>query len=645
MVAMASWTVVYHVCLVLRWGVATAAVLEVAVLAAVVLAARLPGVRGVDHGADRVTVAPWPRLRGRTAALVTIAGAVGTAASMALRVWWPLVAILWVATAACGTFAAWTSRRADASVDPAEVQRPSPWWPRVRDRRPTLDALVVWGWGLALAVVSVCILRSNPDDVYYVNLSQWIAEHGDFPLRDTIFSDLAYPMTSWPPMASYDALAGAVAHLLSIRGATVVYQVVPPIAGLLSVLAMGRLLRTWRVPAAGLVLTLAMVFLLLDGAAPYSPGNLLLTRLWQGKIIYLGLVIPLLLVYAARYVARPTWWSAAWLFVGGVAGVGFTTSAMFLTPLLAVAGMAPLVRTRWRAALAGLVAMAAYPVGASLVTIAVNGRSADDFEHLTYRFAPSWFGPYMLSHGVIAFVAVAAVLAACVLVPRRSARITLALLAGMVGLTFVPGVTRLSFALTGIGPTLWRVIWLVPVGLLVGVAAVRLLHTVDRARMRAVAATVAVAVLVVFAKPVWSSGDTSWVRPFHDQRPVDSVEMADRLMATLHDGDVVLASQGLSITIAVTTTSIRTVSPRNYFLDPLRHAAGFHYSARLHLSDFVNLYDPWVRRQVTRALRVMSVDVVCLDTEQTQTRARSNLLKSAGYQPLAHSPTYVCLAR
>lgn len=653
MVGTATWTVVYHLCLVMHWGVAAATLLEVAALVAVVVAVRLPVVRGLRTGPEPGGESGWPRWRGHVGGYVTAAGAVGTALLTALEAWWPLVAAGWVLTAALGTFTALTRRHPDNMNDPDDAEDPVD--PAGSDRldggvggrtrrAATASALVPLAWGLVLAALSVSILRSNPDDVYYVNLSQWTAEHGAFPLRDSIFSDLVYPMTSWPPMASYDALAGAVAHLLDARAATIVYQVVPPMAALLVVLAMGRLLRIWRVPAAGLVLSVGMAFLLLDGAAPYSPGNLIVTRLWQGKIIYLGLVVPLLLVYAARYVSRPTPSSAAWLVVGGVAGVGFTTSAMFLTPLLAVAAMAPLVRTRWRAALIGVMSLAAYPVGASIVTFAVDGRSADDFERATYRFAPSWFGPYMLSHGVIAFVAVAAVLVGCLLLPRRADRITLGLLALLVGLTFVPGVTRLSFDLTGIGPTLWRVAWLVPIALVVGVVTVRLLHAVD-GRMRAVAAVVAIALLVMFGKPVWTSGSTEFLRPFHDQRPVATVEMTKRLISSLDDGDVVLASQGMSITIAVTTTSLTTVSPRDYFLDPLRHATNFHYPARVALSSFVNSDDAWVPRQVTRALRVVSVDAVCLDTEQTQTGERLHLLTSAGYQALAESPTYVCLAR
>ena len=187
-------------------------------------------------------------------------------------------------------------------------------------------------------------LRPNPDDLYYLNLSQWVAEHGSFPLRDTIFADLTYPMSNWPPVASYDALVGAAAHLLGTQAATIEYVVVTPLATALSVLALWRLLRAWRAPHLALTLSAALVFLLLDGTSSYAtPGNLFLTRLWQGKIILLCLLVPLLLVYALRYVERPSRSTGAWLLLGGIASVALSTTAIFLTPLIALAGAAPLL--------------------------------------------------------------------------------------------------------------------------------------------------------------------------------------------------------------------------------------------------------------------------------------------------------------
>jgi hypothetical protein len=114
-------------------------------------------------------------------------------------------------------------------------------------------------------------------------------------------------MANWPPIASYDELAGAVAHRIGTLAGNVVYLVVPPLATFLSVLALWRLLRAWRLRSVTVALSAVLVFLLFDGTSAYgSPGNLFLTQLWQGKVILLCLLVPLLLVYALRYAEPPS---------------------------------------------------------------------------------------------------------------------------------------------------------------------------------------------------------------------------------------------------------------------------------------------------------------------------------------------------
>jgi hypothetical protein len=651
MVGLSLWTVIYHLCLVLRWDVRASLLLML--LSTAGLLAWSWARRGSRTEATRRPAEEppqrevWPTGRG---ALVvpTVVVAAAAALAFALRLPWAVVAVAWLAAAGLGTWAAWRSTADGRDLVPSALERPD-------TARSELRSLVVaLGCGLVVAAISVTMLRSNPDDVYYVNLSQWVAEHGSFPLRDTIYGDLVYPMTSWPPMASYDALVGTVAHVLDVRAATVVYEVVPPIVAVLSVLALWRLLREWRVPAVGLALSVAVFFLLLDGGGPYSPGNVFVTRLWQGKVIYLGLVVPLLLVYASRHVARPSRTTLVWLALGGIASVGLTTSGMFLTPVLAAASMAPLVRTRRRDALRGFAAMAAYPFGAAVVTTLLHGRSADDFLRKTYRFDPAWFGNEVFHHGLVAFLAVAAVLVAAVLLPSAPARLTVGLLAVVIGVAFVPGVTRVSFDLLGLGPTLWRLTWLVPVALLVGAAAVRALTLVPRGRAQAAAGVVALAVLAVLLRPIWADGDTSWQRPFHAQRPVDTVAMADQLAQRLEPGATILADQSLSITIAVFTTDIRTVSPRDYFLDALRDEPGFHAHARARLAHFVeDDSSTWSGREVLRDLELFSVDATCLRTEDEFGRPRSPvwlngrqaLLRTDGLTSSVRTENYVCMWR
>lgn len=631
-VVLATWTVVYHVCLVLRLDVAWATGLEaLALVASAVLWA-------TRSGRDREP-APAPRgtqqtrlTRPSPLVLLTVLAAGVAAVAMAASLPWPLVWVCWLVAAAAGT--CWgavrlAGGRAAPAAGPADAA----------------GAVVAIAWAIALTILSMITLRPNPDDLYYVNLSQWVAEHGTFPVRDTIFSDLAFPMSNWPPIASFDGLVGALAHLTGTLGASVDYVVVPPVATFLSVLALWRLLRAWRVRYVAVALCAALLFLLLDGTSSYGPpGNLFLTRIWQGKVILLCLMVPLLLVYALRYVERPTWAGALRLFLGGAAAVALSTTAIFLTPLVAAAGAAPLLRRSRGWAITGFVAMAAYPLAAGAATLALGGRSADDFGiRKLYRFDAEWIGHEIFLTGLLALVAVFAVLVGALLVPHPAARVTTGLLAGMTGLVLIPGLTHLTYGATGLGPTLWRVSWGCSIAALVGVVAARAGEHLPHPRWTApVATAVATTLLVLFGAPIWAPDtNTRMAAPFHWQRSDASRSVTDWIIASSRPGDVVLAPDSLAITVAVTTTDVKTVAPRDYFMDYLRDDPAFHFPERIALVDFANNnVSPWRRAVISRALDVLDVHIVCLPVEDVR---RARAVRQAGYTPALKTDSYRCL--
>lgn len=651
-VVLATWTVVYHVCLLLRVPAPAAVGIEIVVLAGWVLLRRRAR-RSLAAGVDRTdTDDTWHAsslIAGASAVekALLAAGAAGAVAAgvVAAGGAWPVIAALWMISAVSGAVAAVLRLRRSTAPEPTASAA------KDDDRRSTRTALtrsatIALLWATALAALALFARRPNPDDLYYVNLSQWIVDHGTFPLRDTIFSDLVFPMSSWPPVASYDGLAGTVALLTGVQAASVVYLVVPPLATFLSVLALWRLLRYWRVPAIGLTLSLALVFLLYDGGPGYAaPGTLFLTRLWQGKVILLCLMVPTLLVYALRYVEAPSRVRAGWLFAGGVAAVGLSTTAMFLVPMIALAGAAPLARRRPRQALAGFAAMAAYPLAAGVVTLVVGGRSADFFEtRRLFRFDPSWFGPEIFRAGPIAFIAVAAVLAGALLLPHIAARVTVGVLTVIVGVTFIPGVTEVAFDLVGLGPTLWRVSWITPIAALVGVLGVRIGSFGNRRWLMAVTATAVAVTLALSGIPIWSRGngvdlDTTprWKRgPITSQTAQVTIDLSE-------PGDLILAHQQLAVTITVLTTRVKTVAPRDYFMDYLRDEPSFYYDERQTLLRFVNEpYDYETRPEAARALELLEVDHVCV---KSRSYGQMGLLRAEGYRRTFSSPLDVCFTR
>jgi hypothetical protein len=332
------------------------------------------------------------------------------------------------------------------------------------------------------------------------------------------------------------------------------------------------------------------------------------------------------------------------LLLGGAAAVACSTTAQFLVPIIALAAAAPLaVRGDVRRAVIGFLAMAAYPLGAASLTLAVGGRSADDFgERRQYRFDPSWFGHEVFLSGLLALVAVAAVLLATLLLPHPAARTTTGVLMVCVGIVFVPGVTHLSYDTVGLGPTLWRVTWGSTVAALVGVLASWLWSRAPSVVTARLGAAAAATILVVTGAPIWASDTgTSLYLPPHWQRGAHGRATAAWVIDRAGGGGVVLAPDSLSITVTVTTTSVKTVAPRDYYLSYLRDEPRFRYDDRLMLVEFANDV-PWRREDIGAALDALGVDVACV--------YRYDLLgvmslDAAGYEVRRLDQYYACATR
>jgi hypothetical protein len=288
--------------------------------------------------------------------------------------------------------------------------------------------------------------------------------------------------------------------------------------------------------------------------------------------------------------------------------------------------------------------MAAYPLAAGVVTTLLGGRSADDFgARRQFRFDGVFIGHEIFLTGVLAVVAVMAVLLGALVVPHPAARVTTGLLVLVTGIVFVPGVTRTSYDLTGLGPTLWRLSWGCAIAALVGLTVVRLATLLPRRRLRLALPIAFVAVLAGFGAPIWAdSAGAAWRTPFHWQRFDSSRSMAETAIAAAGPGGVILAPDSLSITVAVTTTDVKTVAPRDYYMYYLRDDARFHYEQRLGLVYFVNHTTPWHAAAVARDLQVVGVDVACVALPDVR---RAAALRSAGFVPLAVNGSYRCLHR
>ena len=283
---LASWTLAYHACLLLGAGTGWAlAALAVAVVPCALLAG----------GGLRTGPVADAGGHGGAATMAAGAAALAAAAVIALSGWpWPAMWAAWLAAA--------------AAVVLASTRTPAP-----VSRDPGLGAAVALAWAAALATLSLFLVRPNVDDAYYLRQATWIAEHGRFPLRDTLHSHDALPAAFSPPLPAYEPLLGAVAGAAGVSAPGLAFLFAAPAVCALAVLALWRLLRTWEVRLPGPALTVAVVFLLTDvlpGSDPsavvgHRAGDFFVSRAWQGKVILAAALVPLLISLLHEHAARP----------------------------------------------------------------------------------------------------------------------------------------------------------------------------------------------------------------------------------------------------------------------------------------------------------------------------------------------------
>jgi hypothetical protein len=629
--AFATWTVVYHVCLVLEVDAVWAGIAwAIALVPCGLLAARSKPKPG---STDRAEALGRRDLRFIVLSGVQVAAALGSAALFAYTAasWW-IILSLWL-LAAAGAVALTSLPAVGAPETPQPLVRPGQHW---------LGAVVALGWAAGLGVLSLFVVRSAFDDTYYVRLAAWVAEHGEFPLKDTIFSDQVFPAIIYPPLSSFEALVGTVAGIIGASAAGLFYLVVAPLATALGVLALWRLYRVWQVRMVGIALSVALVFLLMDAPSHRALGDTILSRSWHGKVVLLAVLVPLLLVFLQEYREQPTRRQLVLLAAAGVAAVGLTSTAVFVVPVVALASLAPTAIRAPRNAAAGFVATTTYPLGAGLVAAGVGQRTPS----VDFYVRPDFLAEFVLSEGMLAFVAVGAMLIGPVLIPERVPGQITALIALLVGLLLAPPVTEALFDFTGFSRVLWRLLWAIPIAALVGVVAV----LSARARspvVRVLPAILLSAAFFAWGAPLWSSSGLDIASKPSWKRPPFSVHAARKILAHADSGDVVLAPQITSQTIAAMSGEVYPVAPRIFYALALDDPAA-HPQERVLLQAFAEdglkgpierLDRPPQPEEVIRALELVGVDIACVE-DNADTR---RVLLDAGYSPIESVGALICM--
>jgi hypothetical protein len=229
--------------------------------------------------------------------------------------------------------------------------------------------LALWGIALLCALLTAMMRRPNSDDVLYVNIAATLADHPEYVLygRDTLHGEGMTLMAAYTAH-SYELLAGTLARLTHSSALRIMHLGFAPVAGGLTVLALGKLFKLIEPRRWLWLVVIAVSCYLFDGTTDRSITGHAFPRMYQGKAVLLSAGVPLVASYAIGFALRPSW--RAWLLLAAsvVTGIGLSSTGIWLALLVAFTGLfVPLRFSReyGKALLWGLASLL-YPIGFAL---------------------------------------------------------------------------------------------------------------------------------------------------------------------------------------------------------------------------------------------------------------------------------------
>lgn len=546
-----------------------------------------------------------------------------------------------------------------------DAPRPAPLATDTHDGRREGALLAV---AALCAAIALCAHRSDLDDSYYIGAAAATADAPDAALlRDDVLHGVAGLPLHMPAARAQtlEMLNAAVALLTGIAPIRAFHWVTAAVAAFLLPLALARLSRLLS-PRNWLWIVIATLGVLAcAGDTHRSFGNFGLVRIWQGKSIYLTTVLPLIYAYAIRFGLAPTWGRAALLAAAQIAAVGCTTSALTHAPLAALAGALCAVRFDRRGVLTVL-----GTVLTSLYVLAVGFWLRPQLLGIAAEVPPlSSIGvafksalDTVLGFGPMRFVALLAI-AGSWCVARGPARrwavlVPLVALLGPLNPLLDAGVARY---LTG--PAFWRVMWSVPVPLLVALLLTSPLVLLRDRRLARVATAAAIAALAVLAPQVRAlsmANGVRWAAPGLKVPPLECA-WAARVVAAAPRG-AVLAPEEISAWVPTLGDRSYPLMVRPPYLRQLRAEQGdAEADRRLWLTALVGAGEvslagiappaggeSWpaqIRAELRAALNEYALAAVCVSARAAHREALEAELDAAGFARVAADRHYALWRR
>lgn len=429
--------------------------------------------------------------------------------------------------------------------------------------------VVLWGLAFSCGALTLAAHRPDADDAFYVHMAVSVT---DFPRQALLAHDTMHGIPDRPlgnpiyRVHSLELLSGLISYLTGVQTLRVCHWVMPTIAAFLTPFALARLLRLLD-PARWLWAVVAVLAVLVSDASTHrSFGNFAFVRMFQGKAMLLTALMPVIAAYGIRFALRPSLGRWLLLCASQIAAIGLSVTGLWLAPVFATFAVAVplrLARASLRTLASGVLA-SFYPIAVGLYfKFVVLAKSATPAATATASVArtvqaqatPDWLaqalGLVLGKPGMASGWLAAALIAWPLCRTPLARRFAIVMPLGFFVFAFNPWTSDfVAHQITS--PAIhWRVLWLVPLPVLVALCCVSPIGPGSIAR-RALGGVIAAALLAAFIAHV---AETTRLRQLHlrwppgPKVPPGPYAVATALVATVRPGSHVLAPSSVSLVV------------------------------------------------------------------------------------------------
>ncbi len=439
--------------------------------------------------------------------------------------------------------------------------------------------------------------RSDADDSFYVSNVLLFSKSSNLNMYDSSFGDKMLGTVPMYDFQIWESYLAVLCRLSSIVPAVMCHYIMPFVllaVAISAIMLMGNVLLGNNVER-NIFAVMLLLFYIMGGYAVYSKGSFLLSRLWQGKAVYLHIVLPVAIAYMLWHVdlqQKNKFLGLGLVFIM-IAGIALNPTSMYVVgfQILFMVIAIAIYKKNLKICLHILPTLAIISVISFMILMRTKqfDGQIEAASEIPDRFAiqafwgflgegKGYFYIYIICCIVILIIGDSKGKILCVGTP-------ILLLLGVWNPVMAPVIAQ---HLTMV-PSYWRVFWLLPIDYAIAYSAVLLF----RKRRGYILAMIAL-VIGIFCSGKYMFTDVNhFIRVENKERIPQEVLNLGEIVDNNEDTQTVLACDMAATTLRQEYNNIKLVFSRyQYVLDLFKYRGNeTEASDRIHMFEFVNNSD------------------------------------------------------